>query len=214
MVLEAAENPRRLLYVRNGMRNLLLDPLQTSSESDRYLEVWNGVTVMSPIANNEHQKLITRLMAPLIEVIISKDLGEVYPGLNVSDRGEDWSFNYRGPDIAVVLKGNPAIDHGTHLQGGPDFLIEIISPREDAYAKFEFYAQVKTREVLVVHRDPWALELFRQDDEQFELVGRSEVGHETVLTSEVAGLTYQLIEGAPRPTIRMTHPARQGTWTA
>ena len=56
---------------------LVLDPtaearvrrLWPGVDDDRWTEVWEGVTVMSPLANNEHQKLATRLSRVIGDVI-------------------------------------------------------------------------------------------------------------------------------------------------
>jgi Uma2 family endonuclease len=63
------------------------------------------------------------------------------------------------PDVVVALAGGQAKDCGTHWCSGPDFVVEIRSPSEDPRDKLDFYAAVGTREVLVIDRDPWALEL-------------------------------------------------------
>ena len=54
-----------------------VDPIELSrlirerreSGGDRYDEVWDGVYVMSPIADNEHQKLATKL-STTIEIAV------------------------------------------------------------------------------------------------------------------------------------------------
>jgi len=62
----------------------------------------------------------------LFDVIDATGLGQIFPGVNVSDRHEDWEHNYRCPDIVAFLKGTAAVNHGTHWTGGPDLVIEII----------------------------------------------------------------------------------------
>jgi len=132
-----------------------------ASGSDRYDEVWDGVYVMSPMANNEHQGLVNELAAALTTCIDWRSRGRTMPGANVSDRREDWRHNYRVPDVLVYLNENPAQDCGTHWYGGPDFATEIVSPEDRTLDKLDFYAQVSTREVLVIDRDPWQLTLYR-----------------------------------------------------
>jgi len=50
--------------------------------------------------------------------------------------------------------------------GGPDFAVEILNPGDRTPEKLPFYASVNVRELLVVDRDPWSLELFRLCDGQ------------------------------------------------
>src|SRR4051794_4811539 len=77
-------------------------------------EVWDGVYVAMPLANNEHQWLASQLWLVLYSVVDAAGDGVAYNGVNVSDRVEDWPQNYREPDVAVFLKGNSARDCGTH----------------------------------------------------------------------------------------------------
>ena len=121
--------------------------------------------------------------------------------------------NYRNPDVVVFLSGTAAVDHGTHYLGGPDFVVEVISPGEPPTAKFAFYAAVGTKEVLVVHRDPWRLELFALQDGRLELGGSSDLATPAVVASAALGLTFQLVPGPARPLIAVTHPATGRAWT-
>ena len=131
-----------------------------SSDAARWDEVWNGVLVMPPMPNNEHQRIVIRL-ASIFSNLIDWDAGDCcLPGANVSDRDADWSFNYRVPDVLVVKAGGRAVDRGTHWIGGPDLIVEVISPEEEPYVKLDFYSSIGVREVLVLQRDPWLLERF------------------------------------------------------
>jgi Uma2 family endonuclease len=165
---------------------------------------------MPTLPNDEHQEIQGNLLVPLIVL----KLGKARPGVNVTDRHPDWKENYRCPDVVVYLDGNPAVNHGTHWLGGPDFLVEIISPADVARDKFDFYAMVSTREVLIVGRDPWALELYQLAAGTLQPAGRSDLANPAVLASGVLPLTFQLQAGAPRPTILVTHTATGQTWTA
>lgn len=200
------------------MATLLLDPYleQKCREEypERITETWNGIDVMGPLPNNEHQELQLALSIPLFEVVQSVHLGVVYLGANVARQHQNWRSVYRGPDVAVYLTGNPAVNRGSHWVGGPDFLVEIISDGEDPHAKFDFYARVNTREVLVVERNPWVVELFTLVNGVLVSAGRSDVANGLVLTSTALGLTFRLVDGTPRPRIEMTHPASAKRWVA
>jgi Uma2 family endonuclease len=130
---------------------------------------------MSPIANNEHQDNGTGVSMVSRIVIGLAGLGKVFAGCNVTDRTTRWRRNYRCPDVAVYLHGTSAIDRGSHGLGGPDFGVEIVSKGDRCRKKFGFYAKVGTRELLIVDRYPWALELYVLKGTQLELAGRSTV---------------------------------------
>ncbi len=182
---------------------------------DRYDEVWDGVYVMSPLADNEHQELGLDL-AVAIKMAIGQDRRiRVFPGCNVSSRSKRWKRNYRCPDVAVFLPGNPAEDRGSHWYGGPDFAVEIQSPFDRSREKFGFYAKVGVRELMFVSRRPWSLELHRRAGQQWQLVGRCEPNQESIpLRSEVFPLSFRLIPGPTRPRIEVSQADGKLHWFA
>ena len=97
---------------------------------NRYDEVWDGVYFMPPLPNNEHQFFQTQLAVVLQLALGSVDQGTAYAGVNVSDREKGWQKNYHCPDVAVILPGCKAKKCGTHWFGGPDFAVEILSPKD------------------------------------------------------------------------------------
>lgn len=181
---------------------------------DKWDEVWDGVLVVGTMPNTQHQDIATELVYAFRTVVDRPAGDRVHPGANVSDRKKSWKKNYRCPDVVVCLAGGHATDCDTHWFGGPDFLVEIVSPGEDPQLKFDFYAKIKTRELLVVDRDPWAVELYQLRRGKLKLAGRSDEGNPGVIASAVLPLTFQLMKGQPRPNILVTHPATGQTWTA
>ena len=172
---------------------------------DLHDEVWEGVYVVMPNPNDEHQSLVARIIRPCLEVIEDPGKGVVRPGVNVSDRIDDWEHNYRIPDLAVFLHGGTAECHNTFWFGGPDFGIEIVSPDDRSRKKLGFYEKVGTRELLLIDRDPWRLELYGLTQTELALVGAVTPGGPHSLRSEVLGLTWRLVAGEPRPQIEITH---------
>ena len=63
--------------------------------ADRYDEVWDGVYVMSPMANNDHQAFVAELTKTIGVAVDWKGLGRTLAGVNVSDRRDGWKDNYR-----------------------------------------------------------------------------------------------------------------------
>jgi Uma2 family endonuclease len=183
---------------------------RASTDGDKWNEVWEGVLVMPTMPNDEHQEIQANLLLPLLQI----KLGKVRAGVNVTDRHPNWKENYRGPDVVVYLPENPAVNHDTHWVGGPDFLVEVASPGEEPRQKLDFYARVNTREVMIVDRAPWVVELYQLRDGRLVSAGRSDPADPAVLASAVLPLTFQLRPGTPRPTILVTHAATGQTWTA
>lgn len=180
---------------------------------DRFDEVWDGVYIMSPLADDEHQMLAADLTGVFVTVIKFSGLGEVRAGVNVSDRVKGWKKNYRIPDIAVKLKDGLARILKNHWVGGPDFIVEIVSEGDRSRRKLDFYAAIGTREVLVVDRDPWSLELYSLRDGRLVPTGVSRIGSPVTLTSEVLPFTFRLMESLPSPRIEVVHTESGQSWT-
>ena len=168
---------------------------------------------MSPLANVEHQAIIGGLTMAFACALEGR--ATVFPGINVSDRRKDWEQNYRCPDVAVVLPGSKAVDCGPYFLGGPDFVVEIASDYDRSREKFDFYANVGVRELLLVDRNPWQLELYRLTDAELKLVGSSQPDGQQLLISSVLPLTFRLLaRPAARPQIEVLKPESNDRWLA
>jgi Uma2 family endonuclease len=187
------------LIVLDASEEKRLKAQRAATGADRFDEVWDGVYVMSPLANNEHQLFAFELGWIVRAVVPHPQAGTVFTGVNVSDREKGWKKNYRCPDVAAFLQGTTAKDCGTHWCGGPDFGVEVVSPKDRSREKLGFYAKVGTRELLIVDRKPWRLELYRLEDGHMNLVGISTPKNPVVFASAVLPLTFQLVAGKPRP---------------
>jgi len=196
-------------YLEQRIRAERVDP-----SVSQYDEVWEGVLVVAPLPNNEHQRIASRITSAFSSLVDWSRGDQALPGANVSDREGDWQSNYREPDVAVYLATNPAKDCNTHWVGGPDLAVEIVSPGEDPRQKLEFYAKVNTRELLIVDRDPWMLELYQLQSGKLMLVGKSKVATAIALTSRVLPIEFQLQPSDPRPAIVITHTVTKQTWKA
>jgi len=170
---------------------------------DRWDEVWDGVLLMSPRPNIEHQDFSGELLFVFRTVLPLVGSGKIIHHYNLSDRDEGWTQNYRSPDLSVYLRDNPARNCKTHMLGGPDLAVEILSHRDPAREKLDFYARINTREVLLIDREPWALELYRLADGRLELVAVSTVDKPAPLASQVLPLAFRLTPGEGRPTLEI-----------
>ncbi len=189
---------------------------RAESGADRYDEVWEGTHMMAPMPNDEHQQIVMRLASICQEMIDWPGRGDVRPGVNVSDQQDDWTKNYRVPDVAVFLKEGRAKNFGEYWYGGPDFVVEVVSTDDRTRDKLPFYAGVGVRELLLIDRRPWKLELYHLRDKQLNLAGTSELPEGKTLSSAVLPFTlpftFGLVAGDPRPQIQVRHTAGDGEW--
>jgi len=180
--------------------------------SDRWDEVWEGVYIVTPLPNNEHQEIVSGLIYLFTEIVVHGGLGKVFPGVNLSDVDGDWEHDFRGPDVAVFLKTGKAIDCGTHWRGAADFLVEIVSPGDRTREKIPFYDRIGVVELLVIDRQPWALELYQRRDGRLQLTAQSILGKSDILTSSSLPLTFQLVPGEIRPHITVAQFSDNRSW--
>jgi len=201
-----------LAFVTDPTGSARLIEKRRAAGVDLHDEVWEGVYVMTPAPNDEHQDIVGGMTHLLRETIDNCDLGKSRPGVNLSDRVDDWEHNYRCPDIVVFLNDTAAEYHDTFWFGGPDFAIEIISPNDQTREKISFYEKIGTRELLVVDRAPWQLELYRLHDGKLTLVDTSTVRDSARLGSHVLPLTFCLTAGEHRPRIEVRHSDNERIW--
>lgn len=202
----------RMLVLDEHMIDRLLEERKRRG-LDLYDEVWEGMYVMPPIARIDHQELVSDLDGIFNAVLKPAGLGKSYPGVNVSDRREDWEHNYRVPDVAVVLAQSRAVNLGTYFFNGPDFLVEVESPGDDTEEKVPFYSKIGVRELLIVHRDKRTLRLLRHDGEDLREVQPTELEGAAWLISAVLPLAFRQTtsKGILRTEVRRTD-AQSGTW--
>jgi Uma2 family endonuclease len=184
---------------------------RAAAGSDRWDEVWEGTYMMAPLPNIEHQELVGAWVA-VLRAVVAVDQGSVFPGTNVSDRVKGWEFNYRCPDVAVYLAGTKAKNCRTHWCGGPDFAVEIVSPDDMVRDKLPFYGKVALRELLIIDRDPWALELLRLSGKKLKTVEVSTGKKGRLLRSQVLPLSIRLTAGKLRPTIEVIRTTDGQSW--
>ena len=178
---------------------------------DKQDEVWDGVYLIMPSPDDEHQAIRGRLSAILLVEASLPDGSLVRMGVNITDRPDAWKTNYRCPDVVVFSPRTRAVNHSDFWHGGADFTVEIRSRGDMSRKKLPFYGRVGTRELLIIDRRPWALELYRLDGEAMRSVGKvTEQGGE--LTSEVVPLRFALRPAEDRPRIVVTHASGQPVW--
>lgn len=191
----AALPPGPLVQDPHAARHLLEE--RRRSGLDRHDEVWNGRYILMPLAGPQHQQLVNRIAYLLTRFLDDHGRdGIVEPGTNVTDQQEDWTRNYRCPDVVLYLPDNPAEQRSSHWFGGPDLAVEVLSEGDLALEKLPFYASVGVRELWLLDRDPWRLSRYRLNDGKLVAEGVAEPGGAAV-QSVVLPLDWSLTENDP-----------------
>ena len=205
------------------MATLIMEPLierklldhRRACGGDKFDEVWDGIYVVMPFVNSQHQEIVARISTAFCNSLAGRPDAHVFAGVNISDRRDNWEHNYRCPDIAVVLASSRAVDCDTFYFGGPDFVVEIVSDYDRSREKFDFYARVGVQEMLLVDRNPWQLELYRLANSELALVGKSDTTSQQPLMSQALPLTFRLLpRPSARPQIEIVKPETNDRWLA
>jgi len=201
-----------MIVLDQNLTDSILDDRRSKGNKLRD-ESWEGVTYIMPDPNNQHQDLSWFLSGVFWATFAGMPGHRVQPTPNLSDRIEGWSENYRNPDLAYFSPECDAEDHGTFWCGGPDFLIEIVSPEDMSRDKLPFYASIGTREVLILDRDPWQIELYQLRRGQLKMVMEAKPGSGDKIACATIPLQFELLRGRPRPKLRATHTESGHSWT-
>lgn len=123
------------------MRVVLADPdpewLEERSRLglDHRDEVWDGVLHVPPRPSTAHQMfefelhLVLRPIVRLLGLQIVQELAVFDP-----DKGEK---NYRAPDLVIAAPENIS---ARGIEGRAELVVEVLSPHDESYQKFPFYA--------------------------------------------------------------------------
>lgn len=142
------------------------------SETKRY-ELLEGELVMVPSPTYRHQLILGKLEFLLRKFIQESDLGIVL------DAPFDVVFEEAGerritqPDIFFISKERTEIIAEEEIQGAPDLVVEIISPRteeRDRGYKKTLYARHGVKEYWIVDPEKRKVEVFTLGEKGFELV--------------------------------------------
>lgn len=109
---------------------------------DLYDEVWEGTYVVNPAPRFAHANLDSQLSNLLRPLAMAHDLIESGP-FNLGVEGD-----FRVPDRGVH-RGNPS---GIWLDTAA-IVVEIVSPHDATWDKFDFYAERQVDEILIVDID-------------------------------------------------------------
>lgn len=128
-------------------------------EGARY-QLIEGDLVTSPSPGRTHQEILSNLGYLLNRYLEKNPIGKIYLApfdVFLSD------INIYQPDILFITKENAAIitDHG--IEGGPDLVVEILSPSTTKYDrgfKRKIYARTGVQELWLIDPEPQRVEVY------------------------------------------------------
>ena len=150
---------------------------------DRLDEVWQGEYHMNPWPNSRHGYLDVEFLTAIRTAGKAAGLTQT-TGFNVGTqndyRAPDGGL-YRGPDGGLHRDRGSAIWNPTAA-----LVLEVTSPGDESWLKFDFYAAHDVDEVVIVEGDTRTLHWFALRDGVYEAVEHSELLDLDVSTVEQA----------------------------
>jgi len=160
-------------------------------EINRRYEVIDGELIyMTPSPTPEHQRIALNLSLKLAPFIRDRHLGELFfAPLDVLITREP--LRIRQPDLLFVSNQRKSIIGPQHIEGGPDLVIEILSPantRWNLEEKLKDYALINVQECWLASPEARTVEVLRFSSSRFERLGLYGMGD--TITSEVLPALY------------------------
>ncbi len=132
------------------------------------IQLIDGEFIMSPSPIRKHQRISMRLAAQLYNVVLPRNLGEVYTApfdVHVS------RHDVYQPDILFVASEHLGIIEEDGVHGPPDLVIEVLSPSTagfDLLLKKDAYEKFGVKEYWIVDPNDKTVECFRNSEHGFE----------------------------------------------
>jgi len=144
--------------------------------ADTHDEVWEGVYHTAPAANTRHNWLQLTLGALLLDR--SRELGLTA----LAEFNLGTADDYRIPDLGVLREFQPTDRSPTAL-----LVVEIMSPYDESWMKFDFYFAHGVEEVVIIDPDRHTVSWFGRGTGAYH-----PVEHSRVLDLPVADVVSQI----------------------
>lgn len=166
-------------------------------------EVWEGELHMVPPPHGDHGRLNDHLALfflphweQLGQGVTYSEAGVRRPGSGqIGVLGESVPADYRTPDRSFLCPERQHLFQGGWIVGGPDAVLEIVSPGDETREKLPFYRDVGVREVILIDRDTRRVEVLRAGTAGWEPVTAAADGS---LGSALLGTRFR-VEAPARP---------------
>jgi Uma2 family endonuclease len=161
-------------------------------ETNQPVELWNGEIIMSPAPHPDHQTIVLNFAVALREFVAAGKSGKVF----VSPL--DVVLTPRRvvqPDILFIAKNRLGMI-GSHIDGAPDLVMEVISVgswQRDRIEKKALYEQAGVTEYWIIDPDAATIEVFALVKGIYQLHSKS-MGKDTAKSKLLAGFKITFAE--------------------
>jgi Uma2 family endonuclease len=164
-----------------------------NTSDDKRYELIDGELILAPAPRRDHQRVDTRLGWRLARFVEENDLGVVY----FSPRDVVFSDTYIvQPDLLFISNERMHIDTEAEVWGGPDLVVEILSPStaaRDRTVKRALYARHGVYEYWIVDADARTIAVLLLGEQGFEPVATYGEG-DTLVSPTLPGFSILVDE--------------------
>jgi Uma2 family endonuclease len=147
--------------LKSAPRPLTVHDYRELPDAPPYYQLIEGELHMSPSPNWFHQQILSNLARILFRYLDKKPNGEIYMAPLDTFLTD---LNVYQPDVVFVSNERKSILKEDGVNGAPDFVVEILSPRTAKYdrgAKRDIYARTGVEELWIVDPERTTIEVFR-----------------------------------------------------
>lgn len=152
-------------------------------------EIIDGELIMSPAPTTDHQFTLGNVYRPLFDFVSRRQLGFVlFAPLDVIIRRKP-KLRTRQPDLVYVSNERQHII-SERIEGGPDLVIEILSPsetRKSIKQKLKDYAKIGVRECWLISIEAETVEVLQLNSKSIKRLGLYGIG-DIVRSQVLSGL--------------------------
>lgn len=167
------------------------DEYRSWSGPERYELLGGTPYLMSPAPSIRHQKIVTRAAQHFGFALRESSCQPFVSPVDVKLSERD----VVQPDLIVVC--NPAQERGTHIEGPPALVLEVLSPSSrshDRIQKLALYAQFGVPEYWILDpEEPEELEILALDGATYKIAARH-CGNEDAFSVTISQLRISLAE--------------------
>jgi Uma2 family endonuclease len=158
----------------------------------------DGELVMAAAPTTEHQRCILELALKLTPVVREHHLGEVFIApVDIVIRRDP--LRTRQPDLLFISNARRYIIGQQVIEGGPDLVIEILSPsntRREMDEKLRDYQSMSVREAWIIAPQGRTVEVLQLSPERIERLGLYGLG-DTIVSQVFPDLRLTVAEIFP-----------------
>ncbi len=159
-----------------------------NTPEDKRYELIDGELILAPAPRRDHQRVQANLGSPLHRFVRSNALGVVY----FAPRDVVFSdTEIVQPDLTFISNERMHIDTEAEIWGGPDLVVEILSPStaaRDRTVKQVLYARNGVNEYWLIDVDARTIEVLLLGDHGFEPTATYGEG-DTLVSPTLPGFT-------------------------